>query len=76
MEERMDHWMRTPAVASGPMLKEEIGHGKCTQEHGPPCTYNNRKLAKSIVYEIELKHQPAEKKHRGKTQKHIFKNMH
>ena len=65
----MDHWMRTLAVASGPTWKEEIWNCKCTQEHGPPCPHSNWKFAKSIRHEIELKHQPREKKHRERAQK-------
>lgn len=64
MRERMDQWMRTLAVAIGPMLKQEVRNGKCRQEHGPPGPNHSRKFAKSIRQEIELEHQPVEEKHR------------
>ena len=66
--------MRSPVIASGPALKQEIRNCKCTYEHGEPCPHSNSKFPKSIRHEIELKHQPGEKKtQRKNTEVDFFK---
>lgn len=62
MDKGIDEWVGTLAVTMGPTLEQEIGDCQCRQEHGPPCPNNNRKLAKSISQETELKDQPVGEK--------------